>query len=209
MTKPGDAPPTRNADRTRAKLMEAARLRFAAEGYRAATVKGIAEDAGVNASLVNRYFASKEGLFEACLADVERQMRSTFGGLTSIDDVAAMLAGTALHHTNGPTPSGGAALALLLRTSGDENADRIRIRLLERIVDAIAHAGQDNPTPDRFMGAHLLLCTALGLAVTKWGGLALGSLASAPTEVVVEAIKTLTYSLLGDGLARVPSAVQT
>lgn len=204
MTETDEARGTRNAERTRAKLIAAAARHFAAGGYRAATVKGIADDAGVNASLVNRYFVSKEGLFEACLAEVENQMKAAFGGLSSLDDVAALLAGTAGHKpaglqtTGSPAQSGGAALSLLLRTSGDENADRIRIGLLERIVDAIAHAGCENPTPGHRVRAHLLLCTALGLAITRWGGLAMEPLASAPPQVVHEATTALTRALLGD-----------
>ena len=205
MTETAEARGTRNAERTRAKLIAAAGRHFAAEGYRAATVKGIAEDAGVNASLVNRYFVSKEGLFEACLAEVENQMRSAFGGLSSLDDVAALLASTAGHKpggtqlSGGHAQSGGAALSLLLRTSGDENADRIRLGLLERIVDAIAHAGCENPSPAHRVRAHLLLCTALGLAITRWGGLAMEPLASASPKVVLEATTALTHALLGEG----------
>jgi len=204
MTETDEARGTRNAKRTRAKLIAAAGRHFAAEGYQAATVKGIADDAGVNASLVNRYFVSKEGLFEACLAEVESQMKSAFGGLSSVDDVAALLASTAGHKPGGVHPSrdnaqsGGAALSLLLRTSGDENADRIRLGLLERIIDAIAHAGCGNPTPAHKVRAHLLLCTALGLAITRWGGLDMEPLASAPAESVVEATTALTHALLGD-----------
>src|ERR1700712_3708486 len=57
----------RDADATRQMLLAAARRRFALDGYSSTTVRDIARDAGVNVSLINRYFDSKEGLFEACL----------------------------------------------------------------------------------------------------------------------------------------------
>ncbi len=57
----------RDAAATRRALVRAARRRFATDGYRATTVRQIAADAGVNVALINRYFESKEGLFEACM----------------------------------------------------------------------------------------------------------------------------------------------
>ena len=49
-------------------LLLAAALRlFAARGLNGTTVKEIAEEAGVNVSLVSYYFQGKEGLFVACL----------------------------------------------------------------------------------------------------------------------------------------------
>ncbi|MGE0171873.1 MAG: TetR/AcrR family transcriptional regulator [Oligoflexales bacterium] len=47
--------------------MRAARTLFAAKGYDAATVKEIADHAGVNVSLVNYHFSGKEGLYRTCL----------------------------------------------------------------------------------------------------------------------------------------------
>src|SRR5690348_8135347 len=54
----------RNAAATREAILESARRAFAAHGYDAAGVREIARDAGVTAMLVNRYFGSKEQLFE-------------------------------------------------------------------------------------------------------------------------------------------------
>lgn len=45
----------------------AARRHFTAKGFDASGVREIAAEAGVNAALVNRYFSSKEGLFEAAV----------------------------------------------------------------------------------------------------------------------------------------------
>src|ERR1043166_5110328 len=69
----------RDAARTRRLLLDAARRRFASTGYAATTVRDIADDVGVNVALVNRYFASKEGLFEACLAAAVEELRETTG----------------------------------------------------------------------------------------------------------------------------------
>ncbi len=63
------APRARNATATRAAILAAARSRFAEEGYDAATVRGIAAEAGVDPALVLRYFGSKDELFATVLEE--------------------------------------------------------------------------------------------------------------------------------------------
>src|ERR1700722_15535937 len=50
---------------TRRAILEAARSAFAARGYEQTTIRGVAAEAGVDASMVMRYFGSKAGLFTA------------------------------------------------------------------------------------------------------------------------------------------------
>lgn len=57
--------PARRSDATRAAILDAAREHFAAHGYQAATIRGIAAAAGIDPSLVMRYYGNKEGLFAA------------------------------------------------------------------------------------------------------------------------------------------------
>ncbi|WP_371654061.1 MULTISPECIES: TetR family transcriptional regulator [unclassified Streptomyces] len=62
-----DAPTAgpRRSDATKAAILEAARERFAADGYERATIRAIARDAGIDPSMVMRYYGNKEGLFAA------------------------------------------------------------------------------------------------------------------------------------------------
>ena len=48
-------------------LLDAAKTVFARLGFDGATVKELADTAGVNVSLVSYYFGGKEGLYRACL----------------------------------------------------------------------------------------------------------------------------------------------
>lgn len=57
----------RDANATRAALLAAATTRFANEAYDSVSLRSIASDAGVDVSLVSRYFGSKEELFAAVL----------------------------------------------------------------------------------------------------------------------------------------------
>ncbi|MDT7615295.1 MAG: hypothetical protein QOF00_2742 [Pseudonocardiales bacterium] len=52
---------------TRGQLLEAARVEFAERGYEGATVRRIADRAGVDAAMVNHWFGGKEALFTASL----------------------------------------------------------------------------------------------------------------------------------------------
>lgn len=57
----------RDAAATRASLLAAATARFANEAYDSVSLRAIAADAGVDVSLVSRYFGGKEELFAAVL----------------------------------------------------------------------------------------------------------------------------------------------
>jgi AcrR family transcriptional regulator len=72
----GDAPATtrpRRSDATRAAILAAARERFAADGYERATIRAIAETAGIDPAMVMRYYGSKEKLF-ATAADFDLRL---------------------------------------------------------------------------------------------------------------------------------------
>jgi AcrR family transcriptional regulator len=57
----------RDPDRTRTRILEAARVEFAAVGGAGARVDRIAAAAGVNKRMIYHYFGSKEGLYAALL----------------------------------------------------------------------------------------------------------------------------------------------
>lgn len=63
---------------TRERLLKAALDIFAKQGYDAATTRGIAKKAGVNESLIHRYFESKFGLFTALTKQFRENMLSQF-----------------------------------------------------------------------------------------------------------------------------------
>src|SRR5262245_60443350 len=55
----------RRSDATRAGILAAARVRFAADGYDRATIRSIAADAGIDPAMVMRYYGTKDKLFAA------------------------------------------------------------------------------------------------------------------------------------------------
>lgn len=84
-------PPTDNKDvSTRSHMMESAKRVFAEQGYDGATVKALADAAGVNVSLISYHFGGKEGLYRACLEQFGRERLGTAERVlreaTSIED---------------------------------------------------------------------------------------------------------------------------
>jgi AcrR family transcriptional regulator len=88
-------PRKRDAEATRAAIVDAAKIHFARSGYEGAFLRDIAADAGADAALINRYFGGKEGLFGEALKQSIRPEgiaewdRKNFG-----HDIAVMMAGS-------------------------------------------------------------------------------------------------------------------
>src|SRR5262245_39016494 len=91
------APPARqrDAEATRAAILQSARVAFARAGYDGAGVREIAQGAGVTAMLVNRYFGSKEQLFAEAVAE-SMATTSVLGPLISKPDAAGQEIAAAL-----------------------------------------------------------------------------------------------------------------
>jgi AcrR family transcriptional regulator len=64
---------TPRSEETRSAILNAARKRFGAEGFERTTIRAVATDAGIDPSMVMRYYGSKDGLFAAA-TDVELQL---------------------------------------------------------------------------------------------------------------------------------------
>ena len=189
-------PHHRNAENTRRSLLAAARRRFAADGYGATTVRDIAGDVDVNVALINRYFTSKEGLFEACLADTVDELERSVPDDMSMDAVletlVAQIAGP-------PDDENQLRLLLLLRSSGDTRADQIRRNVFRSFAERIAIAAGYQPGhPDdaqRMIRAELAISATLGIVLVR-SAVALEPLASAGRAELVAPVGDLIRALL-------------
>ena len=83
----------RNAEATRAAILEAAKTQFAQLGYDRATLRAISVQAGADVALIKRYFGGKEALFISAL---EASFQSDFLGewdrSTLAHEIATMMA---------------------------------------------------------------------------------------------------------------------
>jgi AcrR family transcriptional regulator len=76
MTRPVAAERTRDRDRTRAEILDAARQHFAEHGYSGARVDEIAEQTRTTKRMLYYYFGSKEGLYTEVLERAYAQIRA-------------------------------------------------------------------------------------------------------------------------------------
>ncbi|MFI5890235.1 TetR family transcriptional regulator [Actinoplanes sp. NPDC051513] len=156
-----DAPPRRrDAAKTRQLLLDAARRRFAEDGYAATTVRDIADDAGVNVALISRYFASKEGLFEACLRNAGEDLRRSTGEI-GLDRIASTMAA---HIAGSSSGAMAGQLALMLRSSGDERADEIRLDVLRGSAERLAALAGGEQS---LLGAQMVFAAAIGISLLR------------------------------------------
>jgi len=194
---PGPAGPRRrDAAGTRQLLLDSARRRFASAGYSATTVRDIADDAGVNVALINRYFTSKEGLFEACLVGAVDEFDRTAAENVTLEQIPEVLAGQLADPVTG---SAATRLMLLLRSSGDDRADQIRFGVLRSYAERLAStAGRqpDDPDSDRLLlRAQIVLAAAFGITLLRSTG-ALEPLTSAGQQELAGPLHDLIGALL-------------
>ncbi len=154
--------PTRaeQGEATRASILAAARQRFAADGYERATIRAIAIEAGIDPSLVMRYFGNKEGLFVAA-AEIDLRMPDL--GKVPRNKLGAALVEHFLHRWESDD-----ILKALLRAAATNEpaAERMRTIWARQPAPAMAAIGLDPRTAGR--RAALISSQFLGFAYSRW-----------------------------------------
>ncbi|MEV0463046.1 TetR/AcrR family transcriptional regulator [Nocardia tengchongensis] len=152
----------RRSDATRAAILEAARRRFAEDGYRKATIRAIAADAGIDPSMVMRYYGNKDGLFDAAL-DVDLALPDL--GAADPDSVGGLLAARFLELWEQP-PTSEILLTLMRSALTDEAvAERTRRIFAQQLMPAVLRFGDPADAPHR---AGLIASQILGLALCRY-----------------------------------------
>src|SRR6201990_280482 len=148
----------RNASRTRADILAAARRRFGAEGYERTTLRAVAADVGVDAALVIRYFGSKQNLFAAA-ADFTIELPDLSG--LDPDDVANIL----LERFFAVWEEDETFVALLRAAMTSQlAADALRQVFARQIAPKLVTATPDHPV----QRAGLTGAFVIGLAMTRY-----------------------------------------
>jgi AcrR family transcriptional regulator len=151
---------TRRSDATRAAILRAAQARFAADGYQKATIRGIAADAGIDPSMVMRYYGTKDRLFAAAvdvdlrLPDVSRIPRARLG---------RTLVAHFLRRWEGDPADDGLLMLLRSAATDEAAAERLRTAFRDQLVPVARRL-----EPDRALAAE-----RAGLVATQMLGLAL------------------------------------
>ena len=175
---------------TRRAILQAARSAFAAHGYDQTTIRSVARAAGIDASMVMRYFGSKAGLFTAAatadlLVPDLRAAPAAQRGEVLVRHLVERWEDAA--HDD--------ELILLLRTAVNSGtvAAQLQAVLGQLVTGPIAALGAaDASERGAFIGAQLL-----GLALCRYI-LRLEPLASLPTADVVAAVAPSVQRYLDD-----------
>ncbi len=165
---------------TRRAILAAARATFAARGYEQTTIRAVAAQAGVDPSMVMRYFGSKAGLFTAAVTmDLQ---------VPDLGSVTASRRGELLvRHfiSRWEDPLHDDELIALLRTgvTSETVAERLQAVLGQLITEPIAALTNDRPAER----GTLIAAQLLGLALCRYI-LRFEPLASLPADEVVAAV---------------------
>ena len=171
-------------------ILHAARARFGAEGYDRATVRAIAADAGIDPSMVMRYFGSKRQLF-AVAAEFDLRLPDLAG--TPREEVGHVLA----THLLARWEEDDDGLKILLRTAvtDDEAASRMRTIFVEQLTPVIAALADDPAAASTRAG--LVSSQALGVALTRYVLRLPPIVTMTPAELVEWIAPTLQRYLVG------------
>jgi AcrR family transcriptional regulator len=150
---------TQRSAETRNAILAAARRRFADDGYERATIRAIAADAGIDPSMVMRYYGSKDGLFAAAV-DVALH-------LPALDELPPERRGeTLVRHFLNIWESGRPSdvLTVLLRSAvtNEAAADRMRSVFATQVAAALG------PAEDAPVRAGLVASQVLGMALCRY-----------------------------------------
>ncbi|UZK66463.1 TetR/AcrR family transcriptional regulator [Sphingomonas sp. M1-B02] len=159
-----DSPRLRNAAATRQAMLIAARRHFARESYENVGLREIAGDAGVDPSLVSRYFGGKEQLFREALRGDKKPMLEGVDRVGLADHLASMLLEDI--GADGEDPSAHVdRLLILLRSSSSPMASEIvREAIHEDVLEPMANLLEGE---DAEMRASLSLAVLMGSGILR------------------------------------------
>jgi AcrR family transcriptional regulator len=154
---------TERSRAAREAILSAARRRFTEEGYERTTIRTVAADAGLDPSMVMRYYGSKDGLFSAA-ADVDLRLPNL------VDVRSPELGAVIAQHfvTLWESDWGQGTLLTLIRSAAShpEAAQRVRAVFAEQVIPLVREAVGDRADAD--VRAGLLSTHLLGTALCRY-----------------------------------------
>lgn len=149
----------RRSDASRAAILDAARRHFAAHGYERATIRAIAKDAGIDASMVMRYYGNKESLFAAA-SDLQLELPDLRD--VALPDVGGLLVRHFLERWERDE-----SLVALLRAgvTHDAVADRLQKLFVAQLAPVVARVCPRETAAER---TALTATQMLGLALSRY-----------------------------------------
>jgi AcrR family transcriptional regulator len=180
---------------TRQAILDAARTRFAADGFAATTIRRVASDAGVNPSLVMQFFTSKEELFAAVMS-ISPSSLARFSTVFDGPDehLGERVVRAHLAVWEGPPKDSEPLMAMLRGAIANEQAgSQLREFIQARLLDSMG-AGRGN-APNAALRAGLASSMLVGIVVGR-RLVGVPILAEADTETLVAMLAPAIQSVL-------------
>ena len=180
---------------TRRAILDAARTRFASDGFAATTIRRVAADAGVNPSLVMQFFTSKEELFAAVMSITPKSLERISTVFDGPDEhLGERVVRAHLEVWEGAPEDSEPLMAMLRGAIGNEQAgSQLREFIQARLLDAMGAEGGN--APDAALRAGLASSMLVGIVVGR-RLVGVPILAEADTETLVSLVAPAIQSVL-------------
>lgn len=187
------------AGSTRQTVLDAARARFALDGFAATTIRRVAADAGVDASQVMQFFRSKDELFAAVMAvpaSALERFDTAFQGPDA--HLGERVVRAYLEAWEGPAIESEPLMAMLRGAIG---SDQARHQLRDFIQSRLVHGTSGSSDDDAALRAGLASAMLVGI-VTSRQIIGVPVLLAATTEQLVATLApAIQQILVGDRAA--------
>ena len=192
---------------TRQAILDAARARFACDGFAATTIRRVAADAGVDASLVMQFFGSKEELFAAVMSispDALARLRTAFEGPD--EHLGERVVRAFLDVWEGAPQDSEPLMAMLRGAIGNEQAGaQLREFIQARLLGGVGSDGVDD---DAVIRAGLASSMLVGIVVGR-RIVGVPTLVDVDLETLVALVAPAVQSVLAPGLPHAERAASS
>ena len=183
---------------SRQAILDAARSRFARDGYAATTIRKVAADAGVDGALVMQFFRSKEELFAAVMSissDTLSRIAGAFEGPEQT--LGERVTRTFLGVWEGAPHEAEPLLAMLrAAVSNEQTSTLLRGFIQTRLVETISPKLRDRP--DALIRAGFASSMLIGVIVGRCI-VQVSALANEDRETVVRLVGPAIQTVLAGG----------
>ncbi len=179
----------RDSADSRQRLLDAARELFAERGYDGTTVRELGRRAGVDPTMIARYFGGKSALYLESLRPDGRPARVDPLDVTDPDEIIRLL--ERVQH-NGPLPT----IYSAVRPHEDPELQQAAIAVLQRyIVEPTARTAESAGVMDPRLRAEIITAALAGIVLSRRSG-AFAGLSDADPAQVSALVAALCASLV-------------
>ncbi|ROP74513.1 TetR family transcriptional regulator [Curtobacterium sp. PhB115] len=151
---------------TRKVVLDAARARFAVDGFAGASIRKIAADAGVDAALVVRSYGSKDDLFAAAMAMPPETAVALAEALDGpVEGLGERLVRAFLRMWTAPESSGALLATFRSAVTNERAAENLRAFIRARVLEV--YAPRFPNLPDAALRATLASSMLIGVVVGR------------------------------------------